>query len=133
MRFDELHVGQALPDFDLEVTASVVVAGALASRDFMPVHHDHSYAKKQGAPDIFMNIMTTNGYMSRYITDWAGPTAVVRKIAIRLGGPAIPGLTLHFTGAVAALDRATNTVEVAVSAVNKIAEHASGTVAFTLP
>jgi len=132
MRFDELQVGQAMPAFDLEVTASVVVAGALASRDFMPVHHDHSYAKQQGTPDIFMNIMTTNGYVSRYVTDWAGPTAVVRKIAIRLGGPAIPGLTLHFNGSIVTLDPATKTVEVAVSAVNKIAEHAAGTVTFTL-
>ena len=63
----------------IDVTATVVVAGAIATRDFMPVHHDRDYANSQGSPDIFMNIMTDNGYCSRFLTDWAGPEAMVRK------------------------------------------------------
>ena len=69
----------------------MVVAGAIATRDFMPVHHDRDYAHSQGAPDIFMNILTDNGYCSRFLTDWAGPDAMVRKLAIRLGVPVYPG------------------------------------------
>ncbi|HEY1487799.1 MAG TPA: MaoC family dehydratase N-terminal domain-containing protein, partial [Micromonosporaceae bacterium] len=60
--------GEELPWFDLDVTATVIVAGAIASRDFMPVHHDRDYAQGQGAPDIFMNILTSTGYVSRYVT-----------------------------------------------------------------
>ena len=86
--WQSIRVGDELPVFDLPVTASVIVAGALASRDFMPVHHDRAFAIAQGAPDIFMNILTTNGYVSRYITDWAGPEAMLQKISIRLGVPA---------------------------------------------
>jgi len=78
----------------------VRVAGAIATRDFMPVHHDREYANSQGAPHIFLNIMTDNGYCSRFLTDWAGPEAMVRKIAIRLGVPAYAGSTLEFTGKV---------------------------------
>jgi len=62
-----------------------VLADAIASRDFMPVHHGRDYAKAQSAPDIFMNIPPTNGYVSRFVTDWAGPQAMLRRIAIRLG------------------------------------------------
>ena len=78
----------------IDVTATVVVAGAIATRDFMPVHHDRDYAQAQGAPDIFMNILSDTGYCSRFLTDWAGPEAMVRKLAIRLGVPVHPGHTL---------------------------------------
>jgi acyl dehydratase len=122
--------GEVLPPLDLPVTPAVVVAGAIASRDFMSVHHDRDFARAQGAPDIFMNILTTTGYVSRFVTDWAGPTAVLRKISIRLGGPAVPGSTLHFTGRVAnesSVDGRLQ-VEVAMSAVNDLGTHVTGTV-----
>ena len=89
----QISVGDELPAFELNVTAAVIVAGAIASRDFMPAHHDRDYATGQGAPDIFMNILTTNGYVARFVTDWAGAHAMIRRIAIRLGAPAVPGST----------------------------------------
>ncbi len=101
LRASEVAVGDALPPFELAVTSTVIVAGAIASRDFMPAHHDADYAKSQGAPDLFMNILTTNAYVSRFVTDWAGPEGMIRKIAIRLGAPAVPGQPLRFTGEVA--------------------------------
>ena len=70
-------LGMNFRRFELPVTSTVIVAGAIASRDFMPAHHDAEFAKGQGAPDVFMNILTTNGYVSRFITDWAGPEAMV--------------------------------------------------------
>ena len=78
----------------------MIVAGAIASRDFMPVHHDPEFAKKQGSPNMFMNILTTNGLCVRFLTDWAGPEAMVTKLAIRLGVPAFPNDPLRFTGSV---------------------------------
>ena len=45
----------------IDVTATLVVAGAIATRDFAPVHHDLSYANSQGSPEIFVNIITDNG------------------------------------------------------------------------
>jgi hypothetical protein len=127
--------GLELPELDVPLTASVIVAGAIASRDFMPVHHDKAFANAQGAPDIFMNILTTNGYVSRFVTDWAGPDAMVRKIAIRLGVPAIPGGSLHFTGRVAAVTVADGeqTVEVDIRGATNLGDHVTGRVTLTLP
>jgi acyl dehydratase len=127
--------GEELPPFALRVTSTVIVAGAIASRDFMPVHHDREYARAQGAPDMFMNILTTNGYVSRFVTDWAGPEAMLRSISIRLGAPAIPGTTLRFTGRVArsSPEREQRVVEVAIRAANELGDHATGTVVLTLP
>jgi hypothetical protein len=130
-----IAVGDALPQFELPVTSTVIVAGAIASRDFMPAHHDAEYAKSQGAPDMFMNILTTNGYVARFISDWAGPDAMIRKIAIRLGAPAIPGQPLRFDGNVTATSAEGDEclIEVAIRAANDLGDHATGTVVVTLP
>jgi acyl dehydratase len=134
-RSSEVHVGDELPPFELALTATRIVAGAIASRDFMPAHHDPAFAKAQGAPDIFMNILTTNGYVARYVTDWAGPEAMLKKIEIRLGAPAIPGKPLRFTGRVAEKSAVGDEclLAVAVRAANDLGDHATGTVTLTLP
>ncbi len=127
--------GEELPSFDLDVTSTVIVAGAIASRDFMPVHHDAEFARAQGAPDVFMNILTTNGYVARYVTDWAGPNARLRRIDIRLGAPCVPGKILHFSGRVASDEKigAERRICVSLSALNDFGPHATGQVELSLP
>ena len=134
-RWSDVSEGDELPAFDLPLTASVIVAGAIASRDFMPVHHDRSFANAQGAPDIFMNILTTNGYVARFLTDWAGPEAMLEKISIRLGAPACPDDTMRFTGMVTRTERCGDqgVVEVALQGVNRFGPHVTGTAVLTLP
>jgi len=131
----QITVGDELPPFELPVTSTVIVAGAIASRDFMPAHHDAEFAKAQGAPDIFMNILTTNGYVSRFVTDWAGPESMLRSIKIRLGAPAVPGQPLRFSGQVAQTRQQGDecVIEVAVRAENDLGDHAVGTVVVSLP
>jgi acyl dehydratase len=133
--WNALQVGDDLPPMIINVTPTRVVAGAIASRDFMPVHHDRDFAIQQGAPDIFMNILTDTAYCSRFLTDWAGPDAMITNLAIRLGVPVFPGHTLTYTGAIAALrtDGDLGVVEVALNAVNDLGEHVSGTAVLTLP
>ena len=125
----QIRVGDAIAPLRLDITATVVVAGAIATRDFMPVHHDRDYANSQGAPEIFMNIMTDNAYCSRFLTDWAGPEAMVKRIAIRLGVPAHAGSKLEFTGSVTGKSRAgaEGIVEVEFRATNDKGDHLSGT------
>jgi len=134
-RASEIAVGAELPAFELALTSTMIVAGAIASRDFMPAHHDPVFAKAQGAPDMFMNILTTNGYVARYVTDWAGPEAIVKSIKIRLGAPAIPGKVLRFSGRVTGKSEAGGecVLELAVRAANDLGDHATGAVVVTLP
>jgi len=133
--WNDIRVGDPLPPMRIDVTATVVVAGAIATRDFMPVHHDRDYANSQGSPNIFLNIMTDNGLCSRFLTDWAGPDAMVRKIAIRLGVPAYAGSQLEYTGKVLAKSECDGEglVDVELRATNDQGDHVSGTATIGLP
>jgi acyl dehydratase len=128
-------VGEKLPTLVIDVTATVIVAGAIATRDFMPVHHDRDYANAQGATDIFMNILSSNAYCSRFLTDWTGPDAMIRRLSIRLGVPVHPGSTLTFTGSVTGTSRSDDEgiVEVELRASNDLGDHLTGTAVLSLP
>ncbi|WP_329382076.1 MaoC family dehydratase [Streptomyces sp. NBC_01351] len=121
-----MRVGEELPPLEIPVTRTLIVAGAIASRDYQDVHHDAALAREKGSPDIFMNILTTNGLVGRYVTDHLGPHAVLRSVAIRLGAPNYPGDTMTLTGTVTAVSG--NTVEIRVLGANGIGRHVSGTV-----
>ncbi|KOV60045.1 MaoC family dehydratase [Streptomyces sp. MMG1121] len=124
-------VGTELPPLEIPVTRTLIVAGAIASRDYQDVHHDAELARQKGSPDVFMNILTTNGLVGRYITDHFGPTAVLRKVAIRLGAPNYPGDTMVLSGSIEAVDGDTATVRVVGA--NGIGRHVTGTVTVGLP
>lgn len=130
-RFDDVKVGEELPPLDVPTTTALVVGGALASRDFTPVHHDKAAAQAQGLPDVFMNILTTNGFVGRYVTDWAGPDALVRGIKTKLGGPNMPGDTLKIRGKVA--EAKEGRVAIQVTGSNSWGNHVSATVTVELP
>ena len=119
-------VGDQLPPLTIEATPTFVVSTALATRDFQDVHHDRDRAVQRGSKDVFVNILTDTGLVQRYVTDWAGPSARVRKIAIRLGVPCYAYDTLRFSGEVTAVDGAAVTVSVVGR--GQLGDHVVGTV-----
>ncbi|MFE4250893.1 MaoC family dehydratase [Streptomyces sp. NPDC056910] len=133
-------VGAKLAPLEIPVTRTLIVSGAIASRDYQDVHHDAELAKEKGSPDIFMNILTTNGLVGRYITDHFGPASVLRKVAIRLGAPNYPGDTMVLTGTVTEVEDGSGasggggaTVVVRIIGVNGLGTHVTGTMTVTLP
>ena len=138
LRWGDIEIGDEVTPLEIPITTTMIVAGAIASRDFMPVHHDRDYANKQGSPNLFMNILTSNGYCVRFLTDWAGPEAMVTKLSIRLGVPCFPDDPLRFTGSVtgktSGSEEATDEyfVEVTFKASNSLGDHVSGTAVLSL-
>lgn len=138
-----MKAGDQLPPLEIPITRTLVVAGAIASRDYQDVHHDAELARQKGSPDIFMNILTTNGLVGRYITDHFGPRAVLRKVAIRLGAPNYPGDSMVLTGTIEdvtedVIEDVTDEVDgytatVRVVGANAIGRHVTGTVTVTVP
>jgi len=127
----DVAVGAALPPLEIPITATLIIGGAIASRDYQDVHHDRDLARERGAKDIFMNILTTNGLVGRYVTDWAGPEAILTGVSIRLGAPNYPGDTMRMTGSVA--EKNGDVVTVEIHGTNGSGEHVSGTVTLKLP
>ena len=127
----DVKVGDELPHLDVPLTRTLIVATAIASRDYQDVHHDTELARERGSKDIFMNILTTNGFVGRFVTDWAGPAAIVNSVDIRLGAPNYPGDTMRLTGHVSAIDG--NVVTVDVRGANDLGDHVTGKVTVTIP
>jgi acyl dehydratase len=138
LTFGDTSVGDALPELVLPITRTLIVSGALASRDYQDVHHDAELAKARGSKDIFMNILTTNGLVGRYVTDWSGPSAIISEIKIRLGAPNYPDDVMTLTGAVLEKSPIENdddhgAVTVSVRGANRLGDHVTGTVTLVLP
>ena len=133
--WEEVEEGAELPSLTKEVTATTIVAGAIASRDFMPVHHDKEFANNQGAPDIFMNILSTGGWVGKYLTDWSGPEGELKKVDYRLGVPCFPGHTLTINGKVTRkyAENGQHLVDVEYKVAVPIGPHATGTGTLVLP
>ena len=134
LAWKDIEVGDEVTPLEVPVTTTVIVAGAIASRDYMPVHHDRDFANKQGSPDLFMNILTTNGLCVRFLTDWAGPEAMVKNLSIRLGVPAYPNDPLRFTGSVVGKSegQGEGLVEIAFQGANSMGNHVTGTAVLSL-
>ena len=131
LRYDDVQVGDELPTLPIPLTRTLIVSTAIASRDYQDVHHDPGLAQERGSPDIFMNILTTNGFVGRYVTDWAGPNAVFKSVKIRLGAPNYPGDTMTMTGTVT--KKEDGLVEVAIKGSNNLGDHVVGSVTLELP
>jgi hypothetical protein len=136
--FASVAVGDELPTLVLPITRTLVVSGAIASRDYQDVHHDSVLAKERGSKDIFMNILTTNGLVGRYVTDWSGPRSRLADVSIRLGAPNHPDDTMTLTGSVTekgelSEDGQYGTVIVSLRGANNMGDHVTGTVTVLLP
>ncbi|WP_201739536.1 MaoC/PaaZ C-terminal domain-containing protein [Glutamicibacter sp. HZAU] len=126
-----IEAGTRLPELRIPITATLIVTGAIATRDFQKVHHDKDVAEAAGTPNVFMNILTTNALVNRYVGEWAGPAARVGRINIRLGATNFPGDEMVFTGTVESVDG--ENVVVKVIGTNSLGPHVTGTVNLTIP
>jgi acyl dehydratase len=130
-----VEVGAVLPELVIEASVRNIVATAIASRDYQDVHHDVAMAQERGSKTIFTNILTSNGYCLRYVTDWTGPDAVVKKASIRLGVPNYAGDTMTMSGRVSAAEEGPDgqLLTVDVRGRNSLGDHVTGTVTVLMP
>ena len=132
-KFDDITVGAELPALTVPVTVALVAGGGIATRDYFPGHHDLEAARELGSPHIFMNILTTNGLVQRFIDDWSGPQGHMRDLKIKLGAPNYPGDSMTISGAVTDKRASDRTVEVTLKGANSMGNHVTGTVRVSLP
>ena len=116
-----VEVGTKLPELSLYGDPTFIVSTAIATRDYQDVHHDRDKAQAKGSKDIFVNILTDTGLVQRYITDWAGPNAMIKSIGLRLGVPWYAYDTVTFKGEVTAVEDQLVTLRIIGS--NSLGDH----------
>jgi acyl dehydratase len=132
---DQVEVGQELPVLSYEVTATTVVLGALAARDWRPMHHDHDFAvNRNGTRDIFVNTPNLAAWFERYLTDWTGPLGRLGRMKFRMKGSIFPGDTMVFVGTVTAVNTDESgchwaAIDVSVSVADEIMTSCAATIA----
>jgi acyl dehydratase len=100
----DVEIGAQLPSLEVDVTATLVVLGALASRDWRPMHHDHAFAvERQGVRDIFLNTPTQAAWFERFVTDWSGPFGRLGRMTFRMREPVFAGDRMTMRGEVQAV------------------------------
>jgi len=98
----DVSVGDELPPLRYDVTATTVVLGALAARDWRPMHHDYDFAvNRNGTENIFLNTPNQAAWFERYLTDWSGPHGRLGAMTFRMRGSVFPGDTMVISGVVA--------------------------------
>jgi len=125
-----VEVGTKLPEMCLYGDPTFIVSTAIATRDYQDVHHDRDKAQAKGSKDIFVNILTDTGLVQRYVTDWAGPNAIIKSISLRLGVPWYAYDTVTFRGEVTAIDGELITLKVVGS--NSLGDHVIATSTLTI-
>lgn len=131
--FADVTLGEQLPELQVPITVTLVTGGAIATRDYVPVHHDVEAARSQGAPNVFMNILTTSALVQRFIEQWSGPQARFSDLKIKLGAPNYPGDLMTFSGEVSERDEAAKRLVVSLKGSNSMGNHVTGTVTVALP
>ncbi len=132
-RFDDVQPGEQLPPLSVPVTVALIAGGAIATRDYFPGHSDLDAARALGSPHIFMNILTTNGLVQRFVEGWSGPQGRLCELKIKLGAPNYPGDLLAFEGAVTEKRESDRTVQITLKGKNSMGSHVTGTVRVHLP
>ena len=101
LTLDEVKEGEELLPLSHDVSATTIVLGALASRDWRPMHHDHDFAvHRNGIRDIVMNTPNQAAWFERYLTDWTGPKGRLGRMRFRMKGSVFPGDTMVLSGVV---------------------------------
>jgi hypothetical protein len=98
---EKVKEGDQLPSLAVDVSATTIVLGALAARDWRPMHHDKDFAvNRNGVKDIFMNTPNQACWFERYVTDWTGATGRLGRMKFRMKDSVFPSDRMVFNGVV---------------------------------
>ncbi|GAB3137023.1 hypothetical protein GCM10027290_02040 [Micromonospora sonneratiae] len=135
MTFAGVEPGTVLAPWPVPLTQLSIAALATATFDFNDVHLDRDAAVRRGARDVYMNILGSTGLVNCFLTDWAGPEAMLKAIQVRLQKQNYPGDTLTLVGTVVEkrLEDGAGLVDVEVRGYNALGDHLVARCTLDLP
>jgi acyl dehydratase len=99
--FEDVVVGDALPDVVQVPTYMDLVVYAGASRDFFEIHHDRDAARAAGHPDVIVQGSLKGAWVGQVATGWMGRFGRLRRFEIQYRGVDVPGRIATAGGRVA--------------------------------
>jgi acyl dehydratase len=113
--FDELEVGQQIPERRETLDQGKLIMYAAASGDYNPLHWDPDFAANVSPTGgIIAHGMLNMGLVSRVITEWAGGPEKVKHLSASFRAPCPVGSTVTFGGEVVDKDPEARTATLAV-------------------
>lgn len=100
--FEDVAVGQTLPDFAIALTPTALVTYAAATWDFHRMHYDPAYAAQAGLAAPVMDGQMAGGLMARQLMRFGGPDAFLRRLSYRLREMVLMGERIAIQGEVSA-------------------------------
>ncbi|MFC0531188.1 FAS1-like dehydratase domain-containing protein [Phytohabitans kaempferiae] len=102
------HAGDLVGPLSMHLSLQRLVMVSGANRDFAPTHIDNEAAREGGAPAAYADIMFIFTMIDRLLLEWAGPSAVLRRIGpVKLHDFVLSGEDLAVTGTVRDVAEAT--------------------------
>jgi len=99
-RWEDVHEGEELKGFALELTMTRMVTQVSGTQDFYPIHHDPAFARQAGHQDIFLNTAFIRGALCRVVTDWMGAGGFLKSLGFQMRRPNFVGETIVLRGRV---------------------------------
>jgi hypothetical protein len=101
LQFKDVAAGDTLEAVSVAITTTDVVSGALASRDYSPLHHDYHYATGQaGHRDIFLNTPHQAALLEKFLGAWAGPRGRLARMRFSMKASLYAGDSIDIGGQV---------------------------------
>ena len=98
--FEDVAVGDDLPDLVKEPDTRQLVMYAGASQDFVPIHYDQDVAKAAGHHTVIVHGALKSAWLAELVTSWIGPAGRLIELDISYRAIDFPGATATCTGKV---------------------------------
>ena len=110
--YDDVKVGEELPERSNTVDRAQLVMYAGASGDFNPIHWNEDFAKMVGLPGVIAHGMFNMALVARVVTDWVGDPSAVRKLSVQFRKEVRPEEKIVAKGRIAEKDDEARTVRI---------------------
>ena len=106
--FEDVSEGMELPAEVRDPTTRQLVQYAGASGDFYEIHYDKDFAQSTGLPGVIIHGALKNAMLGSYVTRWAGPEGILRRLTCQYRGMDYPDAAITARGHVSRVYREGN-------------------------
>jgi acyl dehydratase len=89
-RFEEIQVGDVLPEVRKTPTLQTLVKYSAGGGDFNPLHHDYNFSQAKQIGSIIVHGRFKYATLGEFVSNWLGHAGRIRKISCQYRGMDLP-------------------------------------------